>query len=661
MRPLVVLSLVLVAVAAFVIAFFLVGGSGSGGGGAAEPTADQPVAQPETRDEPLTAQPAEPTRIEAPRDTEPGFDEAEEEQTTFSNVVFGFVINDRNEPVEGAKVKLSRDALSGDQMANQWFIGKEPSGAPPHVATSKKDGRYEFKGLPPAKDYFLLVEHPDYAHAQEESIVISRQGESRGPDVVLRAGSRLIGHVYDVENNVVPKARLDLDSAYMMGLEMASPDRLTTYTDASGYFEFNNVATGPRNLTCTAEGYGVQIEHNVVFKGDGAETLEKEFRLQAGHPIGGRVFGPENEPIPGVKLTALNYGSNKSSRGVAVSGDDGSFLIEGLEAGSYILLLEAKGYRQSRQNRVQTDDLNVQIEMLRQATLSGRVLGTNGPVDDFTVSLNRVTPSPQGKKGGVPVYEPTSVKQRFQGARGNFTLEGVDPGTFALKVSAPGYAPRMSDTFVVVQDQPPQGVTVTLSQGGSIRGRVVDSGGRPVAMAQVVSRDDEQGNAQLDEFMDTLITTRTTERKARSNDDGFFELKLLNPGQYRLVIEHPNFATETVRGVIVTEGAQADAGAIGLRAGGTVRGKVLDRAGKPLPRAWAKLYSDTGTLYQTRTDNEGRYVLEHIVPGSYKLSATRSGSTPSDAFGEIVDQQNSQVQLQIDDGQVINRDLNLGN
>jgi hypothetical protein len=183
-----------------------------------------------------------------------------------------------------------------------------------------------------------------------------------------------------------------LDSAYMMSFNMKSPDRLTTQSDAMGHFEFKNVSPGPRIISCSAEGFERQIDHSLNFTGEANEKRVKDFRLGLGYPIAGRVFGPQSEGVKGANVIALNYGSNVSSRGESLTDDDGNFQIDGLAQGSYILMIEAKGYRAARQNRVQVGDLNLQIEMLKQNTLTGRVfeLANNKPIESFTVQLLHV-------------------------------------------------------------------------------------------------------------------------------------------------------------------------------------------------------------------------------------------------------------------------------
>ena len=659
MRPLLVLSLVLAAVVALVVVLYM--GSGEHEGGqAVAPTAVEPQAQvaktPElSKPEQTKREDAVPPPSKEALDEEPGV--ASKEAV---NSLVGTVFDQDQKPLAGALVRLSRDPQMGEAISMQWFLGKEPTGDFVEARTGS-DGVYRFTSVQPANDYFVMASHPDYSQAQEEMVFVGEAGEFRGPDITLTPGSALEGYVLDVGGNPVPNAVLDLDSAYMMGMDPQSPDRLSGHTDDTGYYQLKNVNAGPRNLTVSAEGYGRQIKDGLMFKGDPGEKVQQDFRLQPGFPIAGRVFDQDNNGLPGARIIALNHGNSISSRGEAVSDDDGHFQIDDLQQGSYILMVELFGYRNSRANRVQASDMNVQLEMIKQACIDGRVTASQGAVGEFTATLLRVQPNPaMGQTEDI--YETTGVHQKFDDAAdGAFQLCGLDPGEFAVQVKAKGFAPSMSASFTVIDGQPVAPVAIQLSPGGSIRGRVVDASGAPVAHAVVSSHDDGYAGNMLDDFLDGLIASRTTQRKTRTDESGAFELRLLNPGNYKIQVTHAKFTDGEVKGLKLAEGQQVDAGSITLSGGGTITGKVFDQAGNPTVRGFVKLVSDDGNqMYEARTDKEGRYTIEHVRPGSYKLSAMRSTPTGgTDAFNAILDQQHSEVALQVTEGATVPRDLKL--
>jgi len=661
MRVLVVTALVLVAAIALIWGLFL--RSDDGGATAVGPGVEQTA--PVTRRDPEILAPKENVRTaEAPAEVEA--EEPGVSNPMLGNRLVGTVYDDAGKPLPNAEVKLSRDPFSGEALSMQWFLGKKPTGQFERVVTNAQ-GVYTFVGIEPASDYFLYVDHDRFRPSQEDLVFVGEEGEFGGPDVHMVPGASLSVYVTDVGNNAVPDAHLYLDSAYMMGEEQDSPDRMVGVSDETGFFEFKNVGPGARNLSVLADGYGMTVQHNLQFDGSPGEKLEHTFVLEPGQPIAGRVFGPEDEPVVGAKIMAMKYSNQTSSRGDAVTNENGEFIINDLAQGSFNLSVQADGYRVARHNRVQVGDVNVLVEMIKLACVGGRVTDSNGqPLTNFTVVALRASPqNVRGGDTGPPIYENTEVKAKVdESSDGTYELCGLNPGTFVLKVRSKGLAPRLSEPFQITEGAPLPNVAVRLSEGGTIKGRLVDDEGAPVAGARLSTHDDEHGT-NLDPFLGGLVDTSTTLRKGKTDAEGYFELNLLNEGRYRLEIEHPRFSKEMLTAIVVVEGGTADLGTIKIKSGGVVQGTVRDSSGGLVARGFVRLFrtdQDETFSYQVRTDADGNYSIPHVKAGSYKLSATRNSSSGGgDAFEAILDQQSSEVLVNVLDGKTLTRELRLGN
>lgn len=667
MKPIQVLLLVVVAVIATVLVFFFLRGEQPAPDVAVAPAprATAPVAPATTPEvEKPAEQPVQPDRTTAAVASDKDDDVDSDAALPVANTLVGAVLNAEEVGVPGAKVLLSKDPLMGDSIAMAFFANRPTTGVVLETVTDAKGG-YKFTGVDPARDYYLMAVHPDYAQTQEEGVNVGRLGEYRAPDLIVRAGSKLRGYVANTEGDALANAQVHLDSAYSMGIELKTPDRLTTTTDANGFFEFRNISAGPRQITAEADGYARESFTTPAFLGDSADIHEQNFRLQIGSPIGGRVYGPQNEGIAGARVIAMNYGATTQSRGEAITDKDGAFLVDGLQEGQYIVMVQAVGYRPQSHTRVQVRDLNVQIPMVKQAELTGRVVeaGTDKPVTKFKARL-LLAPVGVPDQGNQTQYEATHIEADAGPEKdGSFSLPGVNPGMYVIKVTAAGYASRTTEPFQVVDANNPPAITIQLTKGGSIKGRLVDAAtGSPVVGAQISSHDGNTPAGQFDPFFEHLGASRATERKVRSNDDGAFDMKSLAPGRYRLKIEHPDFTYTWVEDLNVAESNATDAGSISLKVGGALSGKVIEGSGKPAVRGWVRLYNpETNDQYQARTDAEGRYSVLHVRPGTYRISATRAAGAGVDAFDSIAEQQQSEVTLQIADGQTVQRDLQLGN
>lgn len=658
MKPLLVLLLVLAAVAA--LFFALRSPEKDPTPGVAIPTTQTATPTKSGAAPTIEApeQTTEPTRAVSEAPVQPG-QPADATAVDRSTLLVGQVVDDQARPVANATVKISENAFMGEELAGEFFMGIDKPKGKAFSTTTDANGSYRFKNLEPRRNYFILATHPDYSPTQESNVVVRDEGESRAPDAVLRPGSTLVGTVIDDSGNAVAGAELHLDSAYVLTGDPKSPDRMSTKSDGTGHFEFKNVAGGPRNLTVMAAGYGTMIVPNVTFKGTGDDRQEREVKLSPGFPLGGRVLVQgTNQPLAGATVVAMTFNATSQSRGEAVSGPDGSFLVENLQQGAYMLQVELDCYSQVRMNRVQVGDMNIVAEMRPRTTVMGKVIDAAGnPVRSFTVSPKRA-----GDGAAEQTFlENLNLDQSFESADGTFTVCNFDKGTYVVAIDAPGFATALSEKFTIVENQAPLNLTIRVNLGGSIRGKLVDASGNPIKGAVVGSFD-----AGLDDINDplfgNLISSGATKRKVRSDRDGNFELAMLAPADYQLEIVHPSYTRTIVSNLRVIDGQTVNAGSITMKGGGKVTGKVFDQAGQPVVRGAVHMAITDGTIvtFDARTDGEGRYTIEHVPAGNYQISASRGNVAGSDPFQAIAEQQASTRQLNVLDGQEVTLDLTLG-
>jgi protocatechuate 3,4-dioxygenase beta subunit len=662
MRPLIVVLLVLLAGGALVYSLGLFDGE------PAESAAPAAVAQP---GKPVQEASPELKPVGTPAVPQTARTEQFESVTVHSdeelqaqgqgNRLVGSVRDEEGRAVAGAEIKLTRDAMMGDALVMVQLLQKPRSGKSISIK-SDSAGRYAFEDIAPAQDYFLVVSHPDFSPTQEALVAVGDSGEFAGPDVVLRAGSRLVGTVKDVGGNSVPDATLVLESAFGQSWDQPNPDRIEARTDHLGYYEFKHVPPGQRSLMVKASGYGVEVvQTHLEFKGEPGEEKTYDFTLEPGLPIVGQVVGPDGVGIGGAQVLAIAWENQVSSKGEALCDDSGRFQIDDLQDLQYILMVKAKGFEQARMNRIQAGKVDVVIELKRQATVSGHVLANGQAVRNFDVELRRTSPNPT--PDASPIYETTDLKVEVRDGDGSFAIPGVGGGHYSALVTAEGFSPTQSAVFQVIDDQAPPPVTIALSLGGSLRGRALDPSGAPLANVAVRCADNVMSGAEDDPFFGQLFSGAATPKKTRTNADGYFELAALAPATYAVTLEHPRFASMTVRDKVVSEGQANDLGNLSMLAGGSVLGVVHDPAGQPLPRGFVQLVSTdaSGLSYQTRTDAQGRYAFEHVRPGSYKLSATRQPpGSAADPFEAILEQQASEVSISVGDGVPLQRELSLG-
>lgn len=665
MRPLVVLSLVIVAVAALLFAFLSLDD---------EPQSASPVAPvrteapergstPESVDrlpaverEQATPKPSERTAATSTRT------ELEGVRPVYANGLSGTVRDPEGEPVAKVELTLLRGAAPGGMNDMARILGRSQGPDPDRrTATTDASGRYRFRNLEPG-GYALVAVHPEFSRKEIPFLMIPYEGEAE-QDLTLEEGLMVHGYVRDEKGAPIAQARIEL--AEQFALSTFAPDTLarsdvevsTTLTNAEGYYRILNVTPSQgRSLTAAATGYGSQTRRGVnIAPKNGPHTFD--FILAKGCALAGRVFAPDRSPIVGARVEVIGYQEPQSLKAGAVTDGKGTFRITDLVEGAYFLQVSAQGWGVEKRQRVEAPDENVEIEMTEQGSVLGRVIDPDGaPVTSFVATLQQYVP-----QNGA--YGRALAEQKFESPEGAFSLPGVSAGTYVVRVQAGGFATSYSQDFEVEQGLATTDVLVRMGRGGRITGRIVDlSSGEPVAGAAVSTEDNNYMENALTRMFATSLQRRTTESLSRTNSEGVFELNVLMPETYQLHVKHPRFPDLIVRDVHVREGDETDVGRLGLTPGSSVRGTVYDAAGAPLAGAMVQLTATTPMQFHSLeavSGTDGRYVIDNVPSGSFKLTATRPHNS-NDPFRAILDIRNSQVLIDVVGGRDIPQDLYLG-
>lgn len=582
---------------------------------------------------------------------------------SYSNRLVGRVTDPTGAPLPGSKVSFSSKPMSGELLGQSFFASgsrTQDEAAARRIVHTDSKGEFSFEFIEPGNDYYLMAQHEDFRLVHREFVRVGAKGDTVEPDIQLSVGSILEGYVGDTGNNPVPDATIHLDSAFVLGTDLESPDRMSTTTDASGFYQFKNLSGGHRTVSVTAAGYGTLVKHNRLFKGDPGVVETENFELDFGNIIAGTVRGPENEGVEGVRVMALNYGNNEASRGEAYSDEDGHFEITDLRNGIYMMVVEADAYRPGEMTRVQTGNTTVSINLLHRARVRGFVSdGQGNAVQNFEVSLRQVNQQ-------NTISENTGFRQVVEDSPdGSYEIVGLDPANYRVYATAPGFAATLSETFNVTTDtRVVEGINVAMNLGGILRGRIVDSHGTPIPNAQVSSHDSGHVFDAFGSLLQDWIASDATERTTRTSSDGTFSLELMTPAQYMIRVSHPDYADAIKNELTVQEGQVTEITDLELRRGGSIRGVVYGDAGEPLANGYVRIRNDqdpNGTD-DTRTDSQGRYLFEHVPANAYMIFASSISPTggSGDAFKLIIDQRQSEQEIRVNEGGELNIELSIG-
>ena len=590
-----------------------------------------------------------------PADTRQAAPAVETPAGSFKNRLEGQVVDPGGQGIRDARVVLSR-------VGQTTFYFYEDVDRSADVTTRTDDqGRFAFQNVEPFDGYALHVRHPDHGNTEVGQVAVPETGVRQEPPIVLSGGVDLVGTVRDVAGNAVGGAKIIVGQTTLGTEAPKGPDTLHTESAADGTYRVPNLAEGRYQMNVSAEGYGSTTLPNVNVAGQ--EDVLQDVELEVAQMIAGTVTSIGGEPIEDALVQAFSMpGRGQVSRSRTRTNDKGEFRFEDVPPGTYTVLAEEKSHRNERQQRVEAGTMGVHIQLTPLPAIAGRVVdaSTAEPLETFTVRLREPADN-------SPVAMPLpNTNVTVKDGSGEFRVHAPKAGTYVVEASAPAYATCFSDPVTLTEGQDAAGVTVRMTKGGSILGRIVGSDGEPIAGATVFSRDNEWTDDQFMQVIGDMYPTNAVTRQVRTSSDGTFEIDALTPASYQLDIRHDNHSRHNVFDVQVMEARKTDVGNVALATGGTIEGRVYGPNGEPLPsamvQAGSQSVSEFPANYSVKTDAKGYYRFEHVRAGIYTLKAMRSTRATSDPFEAIGDMKESQKpKVEVTDGETLSGiDFHLG-
>ncbi|HCU38561.1 MAG TPA: hypothetical protein DGT21_25025 [Armatimonadetes bacterium] len=316
----------------------------------------------------------------------------------------------------------------------------------------------------------------------------------------------------------------------------------------------------------------------------------------------GTVVDGDGKPVAGVQVSVSSVmGSARgsaldTSRLRATTDEAGRFEIRGLPRGDTIALLtSAEGYQAAHTERKPAEQLVDEIITLRRATsISGRVTRDGKPVEGIAVLALQ-----------VPIGGYTSVGS--SDAEGVYTVRGLLPGTYAVRIHWPASAKAVGDRTAVAHpsvkcdiDAPATGIDFELIEGGLVTGTIRNARtNEPLPAASVVAYASRGGFPFGGSW------------QVAASADGTYSLRL-PAGTYSLQGQANGYQQAgqdpSVHDVTVEGGRTLKGPDIELKPIPRIAGTVVDTDGKPVVGGAVRTVQYDGR--ETVTDAEGRFDLE---------------------------------------------------
>ena len=399
------------------------------------------------------------------------------------------------------------------------------------------------------------------------------------------------------------------------------------------------------------------------------ETTNVEVKLDPGASVTGKVIavGPDGSkaPVAGAQVAVLTMMAGFSGYPTAVSGEDGSFRVDGVRPGQVSIVASAPRYVVPNP----TDEASLltvpasggivekDIFLSSAGAVEGVVTNSKGvPVPGArvraTASVGMFGGGRGGGRGGmggmgniVRMLMPNGTGGTvLSDAEGRYRVETVAADEKMIVIAdSDEYVSSESEPFTVKAGETAR-EDLVMQGGGTIRGRVIDDHGAIVGSAKLRIGHVDPDTDALKDLSGFRADALLEPRFVSSAADGTFEISKVKPGRTLMKVEHDGYVVYYRRDLSIQPDQVMDNYVVTMTKGETISGVVKGDDGKVLAGAFvavtkqanptrmgggggaaaapatpAPATNEDGSVEPSmsdRTDEQGRFTVENIPPGS---------------------------------------------
>lgn len=375
-------------------------------------------------------------------------------------------------------------------------------------------GRVQIPGLlaepfPTGTEYTLSATRENYKPTNQTVVAFTNQ--STNVTLVIEGG-KILGTVVSASIPSAPIIGANISiSALGYWTLAASPD---------GSYELDGLPAGTLSVTATAVGYVPRSQDIKV--PIGGSVLGNFVLISQNGSISGFVFHQKlHTPLANASVS-VNVGTFEIR---VKSGQDGSYNITSLPAGSYQVTASIDGFYSAAMSDVIVTRGNKTTNV--NFSLSEKPTRLHGIVRSESFLLNEVNISVQGTN-----FRDTTDNN------GTYEIRNITAGTYNVTASRVGYLSTTFRVIILPGGDTERNVNLTALPGAVLRGYVLAS----------------DTNSPLMNVKVSIVSSDLVQKTEYTTVDGGFKFTELAPGNYTLQFERADYRPMIVGHVVVTDG-----------------------------------------------------------------------------------------------------------
>lgn len=550
-----------------------------------------------------------PERLEEVRSTATSTEQAQR-----AVVLCGRVIDAGSRPIAGATVRTSvRDQQNRCEQLATVVTATDGS----FVALCPERARGLFVGL--------AVTHPEFSGTRTLLRVDQVSWEVAVEDITLQVGGIVRGSVTDALGGARAGAKTTLRSLTATRLDDKDP---VAATDRSGGYLFSHVTPGRYLVEAKAAHCRRQCSE-ILTVVDRSAVVVAPMQLEGGGTLSGTVLSTDRQPVPHATVILRGKPPHHETIQSERTGADGRFAFGHAAVGRYSIEASAEGFRTSHDMGdvfvAAIGEIPVFVFLERGLRIVGRVTDaeSGAPVHEFAARIRRTADSDDGATPDAQINGSEAASTWPSATAhpgGSFAFEGLDDGSYTVEIRSRDHVEVCSQAIEIHRGMPAVQVDLRLQRGFQVQGTVrarIDGSPMDRAVVQLRAVSNQPEGAVADSRNDTGPSGGKRIEK-RTDADGAFVLGSAGRGEYVLRVEAVGCAP-FVSEVFTLDQYVADF-SIELEALGNVVGHVTNVPTEGSDAAWVVARrTGTSTARVAKVDQEGRYALHGLEPGSYTV------------------------------------------